>query len=141
MTAASGSDRREQWALVIRRSFAIPDDVGADDARKTIIGYLEGQLRENGWQGPTRTVAEPIVDALIAAGAGGDRDDPLALLSNATFTGRDAAHRLLVMGLMIVDPEHLVFDARSGYPPEIIAAVEQVVDRVSHYVRELPFGH
>jgi len=132
MTSESASDRQE-WKLVVRRSFGISDIVGNEDAREALIGSFEDQLRVNGWQIPPRETAEPIVDALLALGAIGDLDDP-------TFTVRDAAFRLLDKGMSIIDPEHLVFDVRFEYPPEVFATCEQVLDRVCQYVRDQPFG-
>ncbi len=144
MTAESASDRQQQWVLVVRRSFEIPDLVGNEDAREALIGHLLDQLQENGWQSPTRGTAEPIVDALMAFGATEEMDDqllPAGLgLSAPTFTTQDAAYRLLDKALAVVDPEHLVFDVMSELPPEVVAVTQQVLDRVFQYVREQPFG-
>ena len=133
MTAESASDRQQQWALVVRRSFGIPDPVSNEDAREALIGSLRDQLHENGWQSPTRGTAEPIVDALIAFGTSGDLDDRL-------LPPGDAAYRLIDKGLSAVDPEHLVFDMMFEYPPEVVAAIQQLLDRVSQYVREQSLG-
>jgi hypothetical protein len=43
-------------------------------------------------------------------------------------------------GLTVVDPEHLAFDVRSGYPPEIVAAAGSVLYQVLQYIREHPYG-
>src|SRR5580704_15689892 len=115
MTAESASDRQQQWVLVVRRSFEISDDVSSENARKALIRHLQDQLEENGWHRPTRGIAEPLTDALLALGASGDLDDqllPAGLGDSApTFTTRNAAYRLLDKGLTVVDPEHLVFDS------------------------------
>ena len=144
MTAESASDRQQQWVLVVRRSFEIPDLVGNEDAREALIGHLLEQLQENGWQSPTRGTAAPIVDALMAFGASEEIDDqllPVGLgLSAPTFTTQDVAYRLLDRAMTVVDPEHLVFDVMSELPPEVVAVTQQVLDRVFQYVREQPFG-
>jgi hypothetical protein len=144
MTAESVSDRQQQWVLVVRRSFEISDVVSDEDARKALIGHLQEQLEGNGWQSPTRGIAEPLVDALMALGASGDIDDqllPAGLgVSAPTFTTRDAAYRLLDKGLTVVDPEHLVFDSMSELPSEVVGTAQQILDRVFEYVRKQPFG-
>ncbi len=122
-TASAG----EQWELVVRRSFGIADVVTARDAREVLIGHLEDQLHANGWQNPTRAVAEPILDAFMALGATGDLDD-------------QTAYRLIEQGMTVVDPVHLVFDVRGEYPPEVVAAARQLVDRVGRYAGGLPPG-
>jgi hypothetical protein len=33
---------------------------------------------------------------------------------------------------------HLVFHKRFEYPPEAVAATQQVLDRIMHYLREHP---
>jgi hypothetical protein len=129
MTAESASDRQQRWALVVRRSFGISDVVSHEDAREVLIGFLLDQLYRDGWQSPTRGTAEPIVDALIAFGASDDLDDRLLL-------PRDAANRLIDKGLSEIDPEHLVFDMMFEYPPEVVAATQQLLDRISQYLRE-----
>lgn len=144
MTAESASDRQLQWVLVVRRSFEIPDHVDNEDARRALVRKLEEHLHQNGWQSATRAIAEPMVDALMAFGASGDFDDrllPVDLdVSSETFVTRDAAHRLIDNGMMTVDPQHLVFDVTSEYPPEVIAVAEIVLDRVFQYAREQSFG-
>jgi hypothetical protein len=136
MTAESASDRQQQWALVVRRAFGIPDLFVDEDAREALIGYLGDQLEENGWQNPTRGVCEPILDALMGLGAIGDLDDRLL----SAEPRRAAAYQLLDTGLSKVDPQHLVFDASFEYPPEVVALAQQVLDRVGRYLREQPFG-
>ena len=133
MTAESASDRQQQWALVVRRSFGIPDLASNEDAREALVRSLQDQLQENGWQSLTRGTAEPIVDALIALGASGDQDDRV-------LPPRDAAFRLIDKGLSVIDPEHLVFDMAFEYPPEVVAAVEQMLVRVSQHTREQSLG-
>jgi hypothetical protein len=133
MTADAASDRQQQWTLVVRRSFGIPDLVAAEDARTSLIMSLEEQLRENGWQGATHGVAEPMVDALMGLAASGDVDEHL-------LPAEDAAYRLLNEGTTVVDPQRLVFDVTSDYPPEVVAVARQVLDRVGRYVRQQPSG-
>ena len=82
---------------------------------------------------PHTGTAEPIVDALWAFETSGDHDDGL-------LSPRDAACRLIDRGLSVIDPEHLVFDVLFQYPPEVVAAVEQVLARVSQYMREQSLG-
>lgn len=127
MSAGSNADRQQEWVLVVRRSFGIPDLVSNEDAREAIIGSLLEQLQENGYQSPTRGAAEPIVDAFIAFGVSGDLDDSL-------LPPGDAANRLIDKGLSEIDPEHLVFDMMFEYPPEVVAAVQKLLDRVSQYL-------
>jgi hypothetical protein len=136
MTDESPSDRQQQWELVVRRSFGISDLVAKRDAREALIRNFEDQLHENGWHIPSRGTAEPIVDALMALGAIEDLDDPTL----TTRTTRDSAYRLIEKGLAVIDPEHLVFDMSFEYPREVVAAAEQVLDRVGRYVREQQFG-
>ena len=69
----------------------------------------------------------------MALGPVEDLDDP-------TFSTRETAYRLLEMGMTVVDPERLVFDAGFEYPPEVVAAAQQVLDRVGRYLREQQFG-
>jgi hypothetical protein len=133
MTAESASDRQQQWELVVRRSFGIPDLVSSKDAREALVESFQDQLLENGWQSLTRGTAEPIVDALMALGASGDQDDGL-------FPPRDAAYRLIDKGLSVIDPERLAFDMMFEYPPEVVAAVEQMLVKVSQHAREQPLG-
>lgn len=143
MTAESASDRQEQWVLVVRRSFGIPDLVGKEDARRALIQCCQEQLEDNGWQGPARAIAEPMMDSLLAFGANGEFDDPVfpseQSVSASPFNTRDAAHRLIDKGMTVVDPEHLVFDTISEYPPEVLAAAQRVLDRVSQYLGMEPF--
>lgn len=124
MTWAVASEDSE-WALVVRRSFEISDLVSQRDAREALIRRCEAQLRDNGWQRPTRAVAEPITDALLSLGAIGSIDDR-------------SAYRLLERGTNVVDPEHLVFDVMSEFPPEVVAAAQQLLDVVSKYAYEEP---
>lgn len=99
MTTEAASDRERQWVLVVRRSFGIPDLLGNEDARGALIGSLEAQLRENGWQRSIRAIAEPIADALMASGTSGDLDDVLLPvgrgLAAETVDTCDAAYRLI----------------------------------------------
>ena len=69
------------------------------------------------------------MDALIAFGVGGDLDDSL-------LPPGDAANRLIDEGLSEIDPEHLVFDMMFEYPPEVVEAIQQLLDRVSQYLRD-----
>ena len=144
MAVESVSDRQQQWALVVRRSFGIADPLPAHDAGEALVGSLEEKLRESGWQGPTRAIAVPIVEALMELGAKGDLDDrilaPEPRSSAADTPRRDAAHRLIDRGLTIVDPENLVLDITSECPPEVVVAVEQVLDRIAQYMRGQPTG-
>jgi hypothetical protein len=133
MTPESVSGRQEQWALVVRRSFGIPDLATDEDARKALVGSLEEEFRECGWQGPALEIAEPIVDALMALGATADVSDRL-------LPAGDAAYRLLSKATTAVDPQHLVFDVMSEYPPEVVAVAQQALDRIGHYLREQPLG-
>jgi hypothetical protein len=84
-----------------------------------------------------------MLEALIALGASGDLDDqmlPTELRVSAdSVTTRDAAHRLLDKGISVVDPEYLVYDTRSEYPPEIVAVAQHVLDLVFAYIRKTPF--
>jgi len=84
MAAESAGDRQQQWVLVVRRAFGIPDPASNEDARR--------------------------------------------------------AHRFVDREFRRVDPEHLAFAATSEYPPEVVAAAQQVLERVSQYVREPPFA-
>lgn len=144
MDGESASDRHRRWTLIVRRSFGIPDTVADHDAREELVRSLEEQLHENGWEAPARAIAQPLVEALMALGRGGDPDDRLLpamlVFSAATFTSRAAAYRLLESGTRIVDPEQLVFDVASGYPREIIAVAQEALERVSHYLRAESFG-
>lgn len=144
MTAESATDRQRRWELVVRRSFEISDLVSHDDARRILIGQLQAQLEENGWQSPTRGTAEPIVDALMALGANEEIVDHLLPVGTGysvpPFTTRDAAYRLLDRGLTVVDPEHLVFDPMSELPPEVVGTAQQVLDRICDYVRKQPWA-
>jgi hypothetical protein len=67
----------------------------------------------------------------MALATSGDVDDRL-------LPAGDAAYRLLYEGTTLVDPQHLVFDVMSEYPPEVVAVAQQALDRVGHYVREQP---
>jgi hypothetical protein len=135
MNAESGSHRQQQWLLVVRRSFGISDLVSNEEGRNALIENFQVDLRENGWQNPTRGMCEPLLDALLAMGASGDLADRLL----AAEVPRDAAYRLIDKGIAEVDPMHLVFDKRFEYPPEAVAATQQVLDRIMHYLREHPF--
>lgn len=144
MTAESASYRQHQWALVLRRSFGIPDLVDDDGARQALIASFQNQLQETGWQGPTRAIAEPLVTALMALEASGDLDDRLlpaglGASGDAPITP-DAASRLIDRGMTVVDPEHLVFDVMGNYPTEVVVVAQQVLDRVCQHVREQPFS-
>jgi hypothetical protein len=122
-----------QWEIVVRRSFGISDLVAKNEARETLIRFFEDELRVNGWHSAPRAVAQPVVDSLMVLEVIGDLSDP-------TFTTRDGARRLVGHGIGVVDPEHLVYDARFEYPTEIVAAAQQMLARVEQYVREQPFG-
>ena len=108
-----------------------------------LILTVEDELYKNGWRGPTRAIAAPVVEALMELGAIGDLDDHLLrgklTPPAASVTSRDAAHRILDRGWKIVDPENLVFDSGSECPPEVVIAVEQVLNRIGEYMRGKPF--
>lgn len=129
MTYDSAPDRQQQWELVVRRSFEISDAVAHTEARKTLIRSFEGYLQATGWQLAPRGIAEPIVDALMLADLAGNPSDP-------EFDTRESAQRLLAHGISVIDPEHLVFDARFDYPSEILTATRQMLARVERYWRE-----
>jgi hypothetical protein len=134
-------DRHEQWVLVVRRSFGVSDDVGAEDARHALVASFEEQLHRSGWQDSPRAIADPMVEALIMLGASGDFDEYLVTANdeeNAAST-RDAARRLIEQGRTVVDPEHLVLDRSGEYPVEVVVAMERVLNQVALYVREQPF--
>ena len=133
MTAKSASDRQQQWELVVRRSFGISDLVPNKDARETLIRCFEDELEVSGWQSAPRAVAQPFVDALMVLEVVGDLSDP-------SFTTRDGAHRVIAKGIAVIDPEHLVYEARFDYPTEIVAAAQQMLVRIEQYVREQPLG-
>jgi hypothetical protein len=135
MNAESDPHRQLQWLLVVRRSFGISDFVSNEEARNALIENFQDNLQENGWQNPTRGMCEPLLDALLAMGESGDLADRLL----AAEAPRDAAYRLIDKGIAEVDPMHLVFDKRFEYPPEAVAATQQVLDRVIQYLREHPF--
>jgi hypothetical protein len=125
----STSDRREQWVIVVRRSFGISDVVAHNDAREILIGLFENELQVTGWQSAPRAVAQPVVDSLLLVDVIGD-------LNDATSTTRDRANRVVENGIAVVDPEHLVLDTRMGYPPEIVAAAQQMLERVEKYFQQ-----
>ena len=133
LNSGSASDRQEQWEVIVRRSFGIADFVAKNEARETLIRFFEDELRVSGWHSAPRSVAQPLADSLMVREVIGDLSDP-------AFTTRDRAHRLVGHGIGVVDPEHLVYDARFEYPPEIIAAAQQMLARVEQYVREQPLG-
>ena len=124
-------DRQEQWQITVRRCFGISDLVANEDARETLVRYFENELQESGWQNAPRAVAQPLVDSLMLFEVVGDLSDP-------GFTTRVGAHRMVAHGIGVIDPEHLVYDVRFEYPPEIVVASQQMVARVEHYVREQP---
>jgi hypothetical protein len=143
MASESASDRQQHWTVLARRSFGIPESVGEEEARTILVSHIETQLHEKGWQNAPHAIAQPMLDALIALGASGDLDDQMLprelRVSAESVTTRDAAHRLLDKGISVVDPEYLVYDARSEYPPEIVAVAQYVLDLVFAYIRETPF--
>jgi hypothetical protein len=129
MTSESASERQEQWERDVRRSFEISDLVADTEAREALIRFFEDELQVSGWNSAPRSVAQPLVDSLMAREVIGDPSD-------LTFTTRDRALRLVGHGIGVIDPEHLVYDARFEYPPEIVAAAQQMLARVEQYVRE-----
>jgi hypothetical protein len=135
MIGESDSSRQQQWHLVVRRSFGISDVVANEDARKTLIEVFQAELEQSGWQNPTRGMSEPLLDALLALGTRSDLDDRLL----SAEMGRNDASGLIDKGLAEIDPLHLVYDMRFEYPPEVVAAAQQVLNRVFQYVRENPF--
>jgi hypothetical protein len=140
MTSESAPDPQQHWTFLARRTFGIDEAIGDEEAKRILVSRIEMQLQENGWQNAPHAVAAPMLDALIALGASGDLDDLMLQTelrgSAESVTTRDAAHRLLAKGISVIDPEYLVYDARAEYPPELVAAAQQVLDRVSAYVRE-----
>jgi hypothetical protein len=138
------SGRDLEWTIVVGRSFGIPDTVGHLDARRIIIECIEGQLRENGWQGASRAIAEPMLDALIELGANGGFDACLlpteAGASADMANTRDAAHRIIDRAIAVVDPEHLVIDVPGEYPSEILLTARHSVEQVVIYLREQSSG-
>lgn len=144
MDVESPSGRHSEWTIVVGRSFGIPDTVGHLDARRIIIQSIEGQLQENGWQGATRAIAEPMLDALIELGANGGLDAcllPAEVGASADIAStRDAAHRVMDRAIAVVDPEHLVIDVPGEYPSEILLTARHSVDQVVIYLREQSSG-
>jgi hypothetical protein len=136
MTTESDPIREQQWAVVVRRSFGIPDLMSHEDARRALVKSLEAELRENGRLSATRAVADPMADALLAFGASSDFDDQLLFADPPT----EAVHRLVAEGLMVVDPEHLAFDVRGEYPPEVVAVAQIALVRVVQSAREQSNG-
>lgn len=132
MTRGSASDPQGQWQIVVRRSFGISDLVANEDARETLVRCFEDELQVSGWQSAPRAVAQPLVDSLMLLEVVGSLSDP-------AFTTQDRAHRIVAHGIGVIDPEHLVYDARFEYPPEIVVAAQQMLARVEQYVREQPF--
>lgn len=129
----------------MRHSLGIADLVSERDAREALIRTVEDELYNSGWRGPTRAIAAPVVEALMELGAIGDLDDDHLLRGKlpppaASVASRDAAHRILDRGWTIVDPENLVFDRASECPPEVVIAVEQVLNRIGEYMRGQPFA-
>lgn len=113
----------------MRRSFGISDVVVDNDARETLIRLFEDELQVTGWKSAPRAVAQPLVDSLLMLEVIGD-------LNDSTFTTQDRAYRVVENGIAVVDPEHLVLDTRFGYPPEIVAATQQMLARVEKYLGE-----
>lgn len=136
MTTESDPIRQQQWAQAVRRSFGIPDLMSHEDARRTLAKSLEEELRRHGWLSATRAVADPMADALLTLGAHSDFDDQWLLTDPPT----EAAHRLVANGLLVVDPEHLVFDERGEHPPEVVAVAQLALVRVIESAREHPTG-
>jgi hypothetical protein len=58
--------------------------------------------------------------------------------STSTFASRSIVDRFIDKATTIVDPEYLVFDSRSEYPPSLVATVQQVLDRLGEYLRGQP---
>jgi hypothetical protein len=71
-------------------------------------------------------MSEPLLDALLALGTRSDLDDRLL----SAEMGRNDASGLIDKGLAEIDPLHLVYDMRFEYPPEVVAAAQQVLNRV-----------
>jgi hypothetical protein len=113
----------------VRRSFGISDVVADHDARETLIRRFEDELEVTGWQSAPRAVAQPLVDSLMMLEVIGD-------LNDSNVTTQDRAYRVVENGIAVVDPEHLVLDTRFGYPPEIVAATQQMLGRVEKYLGE-----
>ena len=132
MTQGSGSGRQEQWQIVVRRSVGISDSVANEEARETLVRCFEDELQVSGWESAPRAVAQPLVDSLMLLEVVGSLSDP-------AFTTQDRARRVIAHGMGVIDPEHLAYDARFEYPPEIVAATRQMLDRVEQYVRDQPF--
>ena len=145
MDVDSSSYRHSEWAIVVGRSFGIPDSVGHVEARRITIECIQGQLQENGWHAATRAIAEPMLDALIELGANGGLDACLFPPETGTSADdvastRDAAHRVIDRAISVVDPEHLVIDMPGEYPSEILLTAQHAVDQVVIYVRAQPSG-
>jgi hypothetical protein len=128
MTRDSASGRQEEWQIVVRRSFGISDSVANEEARETLVRCFEDELQVSGWQSAPRAVAQPLADSLLQPEVVGNLSDP-------AFTTRDRAHRIVAHGIGVIDPEHLVYDASFEYPPEIVVAAHQMLDRVEQYAR------
>lgn len=143
-SAEPARNRQREWVLIVRRSFGIPDVVAEHDAKEMLVGSVESQLHENGWPGPARSIARPIVEALIALSTtsdSGDRLQPADLyVTSDAFTSRDAAHLLINKGMSIVDPENLVFSVTSEHPREILEVTQQTLERISGYLRGSSFS-
>jgi hypothetical protein len=140
MTTEPDSHRQPQWVLAVRRSFGIPDPVDDNDARRALVGWLEELLLQNGWHSGTRAIADAMVDALIVLAASGELDDGIPGGVLSTVTTHNVASRLIDKAVTVVDPEYLVIDLTSGYPPEIVEVAEGVLGRVFQYALEQPFG-
>jgi hypothetical protein len=134
MTSEFVSDCQQEWEQFVRRSFEISDALDHRDARELLLSCFEGYLRENGWELAPRGVAQPIVDSLLMLEVTGNPGDP-------SFGTQNGAQRVIARGLSLIDPEELVYDARFEYPPEIIAATQQMLARIERHAREEPFGH
>lgn len=140
---AGPASEEQQWTLIVRRSFDIADGLDDKAAKDALVGHLEGQLQERGWHSSTRAIAQPMVDALMVMAVSGDLHDgvlPSGSLGSAdAFDSQSGAYRLLDRGMTTVDPENLVFDARSDFPPEVVAVAQYALERVSEYLgKQMP---
>jgi hypothetical protein len=131
MSQGSMSRSQEKWQIAVRRSFGISDLVAGEDARETLVKCFEDELQVCGWQSAPRAVAQPLADSLMLLEVVGDLNDPAS-------TTQDRARRIIAHGIGVIDPEHLVYEARFEYPDEIVMAAQQMLARVEQYVREQP---
>lgn len=132
MSTESDLIRQQKWALAVRRSFGIPDLASHEDARNALVEWFEEELRKSEWLSAPRAVADAMADSLMTFGASSDFDVQLLFADPPT----EAAYRLMIKGRAEVDPDHLVFDVRDAYPPEVATVAELALVRVVQSARE-----